>query len=136
MANKTYIEFDGFDEVVNRIKKLDGDIKGVTEKALKETHKIITNNADKAIRPHHKTGQTEKSLKRQAEVKWSGSLASVEVGFDISNGGLASIFLMYGTPRMKKDQSLYNAFFSKKTREDIMNMQEEIFYEEIRRLDA
>lgn len=142
MANKTYIEFDGFDEVVNRIKKLDGDIKGVTEKALKETHKIITNNADKAIRPHHKTGQTEKSLKRQAEVKWSGSLASVEVGFDISNGGLASIFLMYGTkgtprhPPIKKDQKLYNAFFGKKTREEIMKLQENIFYDEIRRFDA
>ncbi len=135
MANKTYIEFDGFDEVISRLKKLDGDIKGVTEKALKETYSFITNKADKAIKPHRYSGQTEKSLKRNSEVEWVGSLASVDVGFSISNGGLASIFLMYGTPKMKKDQNLYNAFFGKKTREEVMKMQEEIYYEEIRRID-
>lgn len=135
MANKTRIEFEGFEEVIARLKKLDGDIKGVTEKALKETHKVITKKAETAIAPHKQTGATEKSLKRNAEIEWAGSLASVEVGFDISNGGLPSIFLMYGTPRMKKDQNLYNAFFGTKTKKEVMELQESIFYDEIRRLD-
>lgn len=135
MANKTRIEFDGFEEVIARLTKLDGDIKGVTEKALRETHKVITKKAETAIAPHKETGATEKSLKKNAEIKWSGSEASVETGFSIRNGGLASIFLMYGTPRMKKDQNLYNAFFGNKTKKEVMEIQEKIFYDEIRRLE-
>lgn len=135
MANKTRIEFDGFEEVIARLTKLDGDIKSVTEKALRETHKVITHNAATAIAPHKETGATEKSLKRNAEIEWVGSEASVETGFSIRQGGLPSIFLMYGTPRMKKDQNLYNAFFGNKTKKEVMELQERIFYEEIRRLD-
>lgn len=135
MANKTRIEFEGFEEVIARLSKLDGDIKGVTEKALRETHKVITKKAEAAIAPHKETGVTEKSLKRNSEIEWAGTLASVETGFSIRQGGLASIFLMYGTPRMKKDQNLYNAFFGNKTKKEVMELQEKIFYDEIRRLD-
>lgn len=135
MANKTRIEFDGFEEVIARLIKLNGDIKGVTEKALRETHKVITKKAEAAIAPHKETGVTEKSLKRNAEIEWVGTLASVETGFSIRNGGLASIFLMYGTPRMQKDQNLYNAFFGNKTKKEVMELQEKLFYDEIRRLD-
>lgn len=135
MANKTRIEFEGFEEVIAKLTQLEADVKGVTEKALKETHKVITKKAETAIAPHKQTGATEKSLKKNAEIKWAGSEASVETGFSIRNGGLASIFLMYGTPRMKKDQNLYNAFFGNKTKKEVMELQESIFYDEIRRLE-
>lgn len=136
MANKTYIEFEGFEAVVERLSKLGANTKSITEKALKETHKVITAKATEAIQPHRLTGLTEKSLKRQANVEWAGTLGSVETGFSIRQGGLASIFLMYGTPRMKKDQKLYNAFFSKKTQDEVKKIQEDIFYAEIRRLNG
>lgn len=135
MANKTRIEFEGFEEVITRLTKLDGDIKDVTEKALRETHKVITKKAETAIAPHKQTGATAKSLVKNAEIEWVGSEASVKTGFSIRQGGLPSIFLMYGTPRMKKDQNLYNAFFGNKTKKEIMELQESIFYDEIRRLD-
>lgn len=135
MANKTRIEFEGFEEVIAKLTQLEADVKGVTEKALRETHKVITKKAEAAIAPHKETGATEKSLKKNAEIKWAGSEASVETGFSIRNGGLASIFLMYGTPRMKKDQNLYNAFFGNKTKKEVMEIQENIFYDEIRRLE-
>lgn len=134
MANKTRIEFEGFEAVTQRLTKLGADVKMITERALKETHKVITAKADEAIKPHKLTGSTESSLKRQANIEWLGSIGSVETGFSISQGGLASIFLMYGTPRMKKDQNLYNAFFSKKTQDEVRKIQEDIFYEEIRKL--
>lgn len=136
MANKTRIEFDGFEKVIARLTKLGADVSKIAEEALKETHKYVTEQAETAIRPHHLTGATEKSLKKQANVEWVGTLASVETGFDISNGGLPSIFLMYGTPRMKKDQKLYNAFFGGKTKNEINKIQEDIFYNEIRRLNG
>lgn len=136
MANKTMIEFEGFEEVVARLTKLGANTKSITEKALKETHKVITAKAKEAIQPHKLTGLTERSLKTSSNIEWAGTLASVETGFSIRQGGLASIFLMYGTPRMKKDQKMYNAFFSKKTQDEVRKIQEDIFYDEIRRLNG
>jgi len=135
MANKTRIEFEGFDEVIAKLTQLDSDVKNVTEKTLRETHKLITKKAETAIAPHKETGVTEKSLKKNAEIKWAAGEASVETGFSIRQGGLASIFLIYGTPRMKKDQNLYNAFFGNKTKKEVTEIQEDIFFDEIRRLD-
>ena len=57
----------------------------------------FTKKAQEAITPHNETKRTEKALKKEAEIEWAGTLASVKVGFSISEGGLASIFLMYGT---------------------------------------
>lgn len=134
MASKIQLEFDGFDRIVDRLTKLEGDVKNATERALTESHRIVTEKAESAIGPHKKTGRTESTLKRNAEVQWFGSMASVEVGFNVQEGGLASIFLMYGTPRVKKDQQLYNAFFGAKTKKQIMQAQEEIFMSEIEKM--
>lgn len=131
---KMKIEFEGFDEVIKRLKNLEGDLRGTTEKALKETHEFVTQNAEKEIARHRLTGATEASLDRQAKVQWSGEKATVHVGFNIREGGLASIFLMYGTPRVKKDQKLYNAFYGSRTISEIRKIQENVFYDEIRRL--
>lgn len=136
MSNKVYLEFEGFDAAITRLNKLNANVKNISEKALKKTHSIITEKAEDAIAPHNKTRQTEKSLRRKANIEWAGTTASVKTGFSISEGGLASIFLMYGTPRMKKDQKVYNAFWSKSTQEEVKQAQKEIFYDEIRRLNG
>lgn len=136
MGKKFSIEFEGFDKVIARLSKLDGNVKKTTEKALEKIHDFVTEQAEVGIRPHKFTGATEKSIYKDAKVKWAGSTASIDAGFSVKKGGIASIFLMYGTPRMKKDQKLYNAFFSKKTRDEIIKIQEDIFYEEIRRLNG
>ena len=136
MSNKTYLEFDGFDEVIARLNNLNANTKNIAEKALKKSHSIITKKAEEAITPHNDTYQTERSLRREAEIEWAGTLASVKTGFSISDGGLASIFLMYGTPRMKKDQKMYNAFWGNSTQNEVKEAQKEIFFEEIRRLNG
>lgn len=136
MGSKLKLEFDGLDNVIQKLTKLGSNVKGTAEKALKESHKIVTDKAKKAIQPHHLTGATEKSIYSPPEVNWAGNIASVPVGFSIRNGGLAHIFLMYGTPRIKKDQKLYNAFFSKATKDEIKTIQEDIFYDELRRLNG
>ena len=63
MSNKTRIEFEGFEEVISRLTKLN-------EKALKKTHEIITKKAEEAITPHNQTHQTEKTLRKEAEIEW------------------------------------------------------------------
>jgi len=149
---KLQIEFDGFDEVIARLNKLGARTKPIAEQALKESHAYVTEQVQSAIAPHKQTGKTEASLQTSPKIEWSGSLGSVEVGFDIHHGGLPSIFLMYGTPRHAganqygkhgksvggtgKDSKLYNAFYGTKTRNKIKEIQEEIFYAEIRRLNG
>jgi len=128
-------EFDGFDEVVARLLKLQGDVERATENALMEVHEHVTEKAEKAIKKHRETGVTESSLRKQGKVMWNGTVAKVQTGFDIKNGGLPSIFLMYGTPRTKKDQALYNAFFGKKTEKEIHRICEDSFYSAIRKAE-
>lgn len=135
MAIKMQLEFDGFEKLLSKIDKMGGDVKRTTEKALTETHKIVTEKAQTAIAPHRDTGRTEASLQRNAKIEWQGDIGFVEVGFNLKEGGLPSIFLMYGTPRMRKDMKLYNAFYGKGTRDEITQIQQEIFFNEIRRLE-
>lgn len=134
MANKTQIEFDGFEEAISRLSELEGDVKKTTENALKETRKHVHENLNVAMQKHNRTFKTVRSLDNDSNVQWVGSVASISVGFDLTNGGLPSIFLMYGTPRMSKDQNLYNAVYGKKTKDEVMKIQRDIFYDEIRRL--
>ncbi|MFR3520381.1 MAG: hypothetical protein ACLTT4_18380, partial [Coprobacillus cateniformis] len=70
----------------------------------------------------HKTVGT---LIRENGVTWEGFVATVDVGFRIREGGLPSIFLMYGTPKMKKDTKLYNAIRGAKTKKYIYELQTE-----------
>lgn len=130
------VEFDGFSEVINRLQKLEADVRKTTDEALINTKKIIHKEAGAAMSPHNKSYTTVKSLNHNSSPEWKGSTASISVGFDIKNGGLPSIFLMYGTPRMKKDQKLYNAFFGRNTQYKVRKAQEETFYDAIRRHES
>lgn len=138
MSTKLKFEFEGFDELIEKLTNLGGDVRKTTEKALKECHKQVTKDALQAITPHKDTGVTEKSLYTDGKVEWTGTQASIPVGFSISKGGIASIMLMYGTPRMPKDKNLYNALSpkSKELESKVKQIQEDIFYEEIRRLNG
>lgn len=130
---KTKIEFEGFDEVIARLSQLEGDVKGTTEQTLQKTKQHVHESLKLAMQKHNRTGATVKSLDEDSRVKWQGSVGSIDVGFDLSDGGLPSVFLMYGTPRMSKDQKLYNAIYGKKTKDEIMKLQEEIFFNAIRK---
>lgn len=124
MANKFKLEFSGFEELSQRLEELGGDLRNVTEKALQNTHDYISPKLHADMRKHRRTGNTEKAILDDAKVSWMGDIASVDVGFDLSNGGFPSIFLMYGTPRMRKDTKLYNDIYGSKTKKEIAELQE------------
>lgn len=133
MARLT-LDFKGFDEVLKKLNTLEADIKPIAEEALIKTHEIVTKKAEDAMadpnlpaRGKYSTGDTKLSLKRDPQVKWNGTEASIPVGFNIKKGGLPSIFLMYGTPRMVKVQVLYDAFWGDETEGEILNTQKQIF---------
>lgn len=125
--NKIGLTFEGMEEYIAKLEKLGGDLKSVADESLKESHKFVTPKLHQLMQKHHRSGDTEKSIVDDANVEWVGTVASVEVGFDISKGGLPSIFLMYGTPRMDKDSALYNAIYGRTTRKKIQELQAEIF---------
>jgi len=143
MSTKITMEFEGFEDVIQRLSELEGNIVGVTEKALKSAHRLVTKNAEKAIEKQnlpakglYSKGDTLKALYREGKVEWVGTVASIQAGFSVRKGGLASIFMMYGTPRYMKNQKLYNAFFGRKTQQQIRQFQEDGYYQEIRRLNG
>lgn len=125
--NKFQLEFKGFGELCKRLEELGGDLRETTEKALQNTHDHITPKLHEDMVRHHRTGNTEGSITDDAKIEWNGDIASIKVGFYISNGGLASIFLMYGTPRHKPDRQLYNDIYGTKTKKEVAELQEKTF---------
>ena len=112
------------DAIIRQLEQLEVDVRKTVTDALQEAGQFVTEQARAAIQPHERTGRTEESLIENPPVEWTGTQAAVNVGFDINNGGLPSIFLMYGTkvhgtPRVKKDVSLYNAFYGSETQKKI-----------------
>lgn len=141
--NKLTIDFKGFQEFYEKLDKLNADTRKITEEALEKSFREVTPGIQAAISSHKRTGQTEDSLVKEPNVKWSGTVGSVEVGFDIEHGGLASIFLMYGTPRhgvgnqygkasgshpgTAADQTLYNSIYGTSTKNKVRKVQKEVF---------
>ena len=100
MGNQLGVMFKGFDkEIAKYTKALNGGIKPIIEKCLEVAPKEITPRIERDMQKHNKTGRTVKSIDRKNEITWSGTEATIPVGFHIRRGGLASVFLMYGTAR-------------------------------------
>lgn len=133
MAKKKFtLSFEGLEEYIQKLESLGEDIKPVVNDCLEATHVLVTKQAHESMVIHQRSGRTKRSIKDNVEVNWEGHIASVGVGFDIGNGGLASVFLMYGTPRMKKDTKVYNAIYGAATRKKVAELQKEIFSKAIR----
>ena len=131
--NRLTLQFSGFAEYAERLDELGGNLKEVTEKALKESHAYVTPKLVAAMAAHRRSGDTEKSIVWDSPVEWEGSTAGIKVGFDLKNGGMPSILLMYGTPRHAPDADLYNAIYGNKAKREVGKLQKEIFAEEIRK---
>lgn len=123
---KCTVDFSAWEEYARKIERAGGDLKSAVEKALNESRELVNEQLREAMKVHHRTGRTENSI-REEPVKWSGTIAEVGVGFSISNGGLPSVFLMYGTPTIPKDQKLYNAVYGTATKRKVRELQEKIF---------
>lgn len=132
--NRVKLQFDGFAEYAEKLDKLGGDLKATTEKALQNSHDYVIPKLHQDMRKHHRTGYTEDSIVDDAKVEWEGTTAIIKIGFDIRNCGLPSIFLMYGTPRMQKDQKLYDDIYGNKTKKAIKELQEKTFARAIKKV--
>ena len=135
MARKRIgVDFKGFEEAFERLDKLGGDIKKTAEKALEKSFDIMTPGIESKIRPHYFTGETQESLVKRPEIEWDGEIGRLPIGFDISDGGLPSIFLMYGTPTIAPDKKLYNSIYGAAILRKVREAQSEVVRGEIEKV--
>ena len=134
------ILFDGFEDLAAMVDRTyPAALKPIVDEALTETGKYVQEQVNKAAQPYatkggglkgYATGEMFRALKKSNPVIWiSPHIAEVSVGFDLTAaGGFHSIFVMYGTPRMAKNQKLYNSIKGTKTKREVENIQEQIFF--------
>lgn len=128
---KLKLDFSGIDKMIEDLHKIGANVKEVTEVALKKSRDYVNEKAYKAMISHNRSGETIKSI-IPAPIEWNGTVAKVPVGFSVKEGGLPSIFLMYGTkvygtPRVKKDTKLYKAIYGKETKAKVEEIMREEF---------
>ena len=108
-----------------------GDLQKACDTALKSTHEYITPQLSSGIARHDLSGQTAGSLERAPHVVWETPLkAKVSIGFNLKEGGVPSIFLMWGTPKRKAskmpvDTAFKNSAFGPKVKREVARLQRE-----------
>lgn len=134
--NKISLSFDGYSVLKKQLDMLGGNAtKTAINNALKASQDVVAERVDRAMNPHEKTGKTENAIIDNSsgyKVSWTGDTAEIAVGFSISDGGMASIFLMYGTklygqPHITPDRQLYNAVYGTAVKKEIANIQRKEF---------
>lgn len=141
--NRISIQGDLFQGYMERLDKLGGSdaMKKGVNRALKKSKEYVNPKIENAMRKgnlpaggKYSTGDTKKSIDKENSVNWIGGLGEIKVGFKFKESGLKSIFLMYGTPRMKPVAGLKNAIYGKKIQKEIAELQEEELFKVIKEI--
>jgi len=133
------VEFDFpmFDALKKKLEDIGGNaLDEAVEDALTQSHAYVTAQLENAIAPHRRSGKVQSSLDKVPEVIKTGTEYYTDVGFDINEGGLPSIFLMYGTkvhgqPHVQPDVALFNAIYGAATKKKVSQIQEQAFFKHI-----
>ena len=132
--SKFAFDYKAMDDLIEKLDRAGGNLPDAVDRTLKAAHGYITPGLKSGIARHHASGDTEKSLQTSGEVVWDTPLrAHIRIGFKISDGGLPSIFLMWGTPKhgahpgTAADAKLKNAAFGAKVKREVAAIQREEF---------
>ena len=142
MARKKIgLQFNGWEDYIAKLDELGGTnaMKKGVEEALKESKKHVNPLIEKSMGKlpaggRYSTGDTKKSIDNENKVEWSGMTGEIKIGFDFSKSGLKSIFLMYGTPKMKPVTGLKSAIYGTKTQKEIAEIQEKVLSDHIKKV--
>lgn len=131
------LELTGFEELLDKLDKIGGDLKPVVTDALEQAGETIEWDTKEAVakanlpaKGKFSKGDTEKTIVSNPKVNWTAGVATIGVGFDYGKDG-AGGFLITGTPRMKPDQALLTMYKRKKYMAKIKSEMEEIVNEAI-----
>ena len=135
MSSKMELDFSELEQYQKRLEQLAGGeaVEKAVNGALEQAQHIVARNLNNAMMNHIETGETKDAIIDNEPTEWTGgTVASIGVGFRISQGGLPSIFLMYGTkvhgqPHIQPDRNLYNAIYGAQVRKEVLKIQTEAF---------
>lgn len=145
MANKIGLNFDGWEEYMAKLDKIGGGsaMKRGAEAGLitSKNHvnpkikKGVSNGSLPAGGKYSSAPHVKDALDNDLKVNWQGSIAEIKIGFDLKKpGGFTSIYLMYGTPRMKPAKGLKAAIYGATTKKEIAELQSEALNKVIKRI--
>lgn len=134
MAKKSRIglQFKGWEEYMAKLDAIGGSAtmkKGV-ERALIKSKEYVNPLVEEKLKKlpakgKYSTGDTKRSIDDTEAVKWHVLTGEIDIGFNFSKSGSTSIFLMYGTPRMKPVSGLKTAIYGAKTKKAVAQIQQE-----------
>lgn len=135
--NTLRLDVRGFEEYLHKLEDLEADLKPIVADALEQAAETIEYDTIDAVAKEYlpaggeySLGDTEASIVRNAKVKWSGTTAEINVGFDYSKPGAGGL-LITGTPRMRPDTELNKMYKGKRYMKQIQNDMAEVFKSEI-----
>lgn len=144
---KIDIRFDGFAAIAEELDRFPGALKKAAMEAMEYSAALVDVKLHKEMQKHERDfnskaygkHRTESTIMDGEKATADGNIIEQKVGFNISHGGLPSVFLMYGTPRhyqpnmhrmhpgIAADKKLYNAIYGSNTRKQLNKMQRSIF---------
>lgn len=104
------LDFYGFQELLEKITKVGGNLEDALSKSLQASAKPIENDLREFMNKHHKTGDTIGSFENIHSVDRVGGYVYYKLGFNKDNGGLPALYLDVGTPTIKPSFFVYYAF--------------------------
>lgn len=121
------LDTSGFEGLLRKLDQLGGDVQKAVSDALEQASETIAEDTEEAVAHSnlpaggmYSTGDTEKAIIRDTEVRWEGLVGWVPIGFDFSMPG-AGGYLITGTPRMQPDKRLHQMYKQKKYMRQIQN---------------
>lgn len=135
---KMSLEFDGLKDLLYKIDEVEGELRPAVDEALTKVQHYVQDQTRQAAAKYVKggteyaTGKMKAAVKPDSGPEWAGNTASVGVGFDIhkpGGGGMHSVWMMYGTPRISPDTKLHNAVRGAKTKMQIHKIMQEALQE-------
>lgn len=123
--NKLYVELSGFEDLIVRLDELVDDVRPAISDALEQAAEMVETDTEAAMsrknlpaQGRYSTGDTERSIVRNARVDWSGTKGEIGLGFDKTKKG-AGGFLITGTPRMRPNWKLEDIYARKKYQKEV-----------------
>ncbi|MDE6019679.1 MAG: hypothetical protein K2H01_01600 [Ruminococcus sp.] len=141
--NKIGLQFEGWKELLSGIEKASGEsaLKEAASDALKASKNIVNEKVKNALSKSNLPAKGRYSrephlisfLDTDSNVEWSGYTGEINIGFEMDGEGIISVFLMYGTPKMNPVKGLKAAFYGKKTKKEVAEIQKEAINKYIQR---
>ncbi len=133
--NTLKLDTSGFEDMIDRLKKLGGDVQKAVTDALEQAGETITEDTRDAVTApnlpaggKYSKGYTADSIIDPKVIWIGGTQAEMGVGFDYAKKG-AGGFLITGTPRMRPDYALQKMYkqktYMRKIQQDMIDVVED-----------